>query len=612
MAILSGIFIYPVKSLDGAPADVADVLASGALAQDRRFALVDSLGQYVNGKRHPSIHGLRSSYDARTKTLRLSSDAGRTWKRFAIDADREPLQRWLSDYFGFAVSMRENRDLGFPDDTDSPGPTLISTATLAAVADWFGLTLQQTRARFRTNLEIDGVPPFWEDRLYGPKGTTVRFRIGDLLFDGINPCQRCVVPARDAVTGRDFEDFARRFVELRRRHLPEWAEPSRFNHFYRLAINTRLVGAARRLRAGDALTVIGRTGTAVPPAPARPQRWTGKLRVTHVIEESPDVRTFRLAAADGGELPFDFLPGQYLTLHTVVGDVQRRRSYTIASSPTRRDACELTIKVHTEGIVSRHLHERIRCGDLLDASGPDGRFIFTGGEAEGVVLIGAGVGITPLMSKVRYLTDRRWPGRIDLVYSVRTAADIVFRAELASLAARFPNLRVTTTLTGERSADPSLSHGRIDANLLLRAVPDLASRRVHFCGPVAMAADLRRVLGELGVPGDRFFSEAFGGPRSATPLGTDQRRQVGTISFAGTPHAAPGWSDGTLLEAADAVGVAVDHGCLAGICGRCKVRLVAGEVDMPVDDGLTEADKADGYVLACQARPLGDVVVATG
>jgi len=69
------------------------------------------------------------------------------------------------------------------------------------------MTTDQTRARFRANLEVDGVPPFWEDQLYGQRGTTVRFSIGDFLFDGVNPCQRCVVPARDPITGQDNQDF---------------------------------------------------------------------------------------------------------------------------------------------------------------------------------------------------------------------------------------------------------------------------------------------------------------------------------------------------------------------------------------------------------------------
>ena len=94
---------------------------------------------------------------------------------------------------------------------------------------------------------------------------------------------------------------------------------------------------------------------------------------------------------------------------------------------------------------SRHLHDTVREGSLLDVSAPAGRFTFTGAEAESIVLIAGGVGITPLMSKIRYLTDCGWPGEIHLVFAVKTERDIIFRDELDYLRRRFPNLRVTVT-----------------------------------------------------------------------------------------------------------------------------------------------------------------------
>src|SRR5262249_25513767 len=135
----------------------------------------------------------------------------------------------------------EDTEAGFPDDTEAPGPTVISTATLQAVASWFpGLDEQVMRLRFRANLEIGGVPAFWEDRLFAEVGSVVPFRVGDVLFEGINPCQRCVVPSRDPYTGGIFPHFQEIFARKRREFLPSWSTPSRFNHFYRLSCNTRV------------------------------------------------------------------------------------------------------------------------------------------------------------------------------------------------------------------------------------------------------------------------------------------------------------------------------------------------------------------------------------
>ncbi len=152
-------------------------------------------------------------------------------------------------------------DAGFPDDLESPGPTVVSTATLRTVAGWFaGLNEDEVRRRFRANLEIDAegndLPPFWEDRLCGPAGQATRFRVGDVVFSGTNPCQRCIVPTRDAATGDAWPRFAKAFAQAREVSLPAWAERSRFDHFYRLAVNTRLAGAGGRIRVGDAVEVL--------------------------------------------------------------------------------------------------------------------------------------------------------------------------------------------------------------------------------------------------------------------------------------------------------------------------------------------------------------------
>ena len=139
------------------------------------------------------------------------------------------------------MQIKQNLTQGFPDDTGSPGPTIISNATLEAIASWYpGLDVEEVRLRFRANIEIDGVPAFWEDRLFAEADTTVDFQIGDVQFMGVNPCSRCVVVTRNPKTGEAYPNFPKTFIAKRQETLPTWAEKTRFNHFYRLAINTRL------------------------------------------------------------------------------------------------------------------------------------------------------------------------------------------------------------------------------------------------------------------------------------------------------------------------------------------------------------------------------------
>jgi uncharacterized protein YcbX len=251
-ARLVSIQVFPVKALDPLPVAQTTVLPTGALQQDRRFALVDAAGKFINGKRTPLVHHIRSSFDVEQHRLNLNIDGNN--RTFHMEADRATLVAWLSEYFSLPVQVVEDRQNGFPDDLNAPGPTVISTATLETVASWFPrLTVAEARARFRANLEVGGVEPFWEDHLYARMGEVVGFRVGGVLFEGVNPCQRCVVPSRDPQTGEAIPGFTRTFTQRREETLPSWATACRFDHFYRLAVNTRLADgqAGGVIRVGD-------------------------------------------------------------------------------------------------------------------------------------------------------------------------------------------------------------------------------------------------------------------------------------------------------------------------------------------------------------------------
>jgi uncharacterized protein len=248
------IFLHPIKSLDRLEVREAVVLPTGTLRHDREFALFDESGGRLNGKRDVRIHLIRSEFDLDSFTVTLASVRNRSRRTFHLLADQAELEEWFSDFFGFAVHLERNQATGFPDDLESPGPTIISSATLREVGSWFDIAdSEETSRRFRSNIEIKSAAPFWEDRLFGGAGKTVVFRVGEVTLHGVNPCQRCVVPSRHPVTGVAIENFQRVFADRRQMALPSWAAASRFNHHYRLAVNTRIPPseAGKVLRAGD-------------------------------------------------------------------------------------------------------------------------------------------------------------------------------------------------------------------------------------------------------------------------------------------------------------------------------------------------------------------------
>ena len=251
------IIIFPIKSLDGFLAESARFTAGGILENDRVFAIYDDAGKVVNGKRTPRVHELRCAFDAQVREVRLWPN-GQTPQQFPLD-DRAPLDKWLSEFFGFGVVLRHETEKGFPDDREAFGPTIVSEASLRAIQGWFPeLTLESARRRFRANLELLGEAPFCEDALFGAPGELKPFRIGEVNFFGHNPCQRCVVPTRDPESAQPVAEFQKKFMQMRKESLPSWDNAQRFNHFYRFAINTSIppTEAGKELRVGDEVTFM--------------------------------------------------------------------------------------------------------------------------------------------------------------------------------------------------------------------------------------------------------------------------------------------------------------------------------------------------------------------
>ncbi len=254
---LANIRLHPIKSLDPVHVKEARIGPGGGLEFDRAWALYSVDGQWVNGKRTAAIHLIRAAFapDLSSVTLSVPGDQRKIpTTTFAFPSDTAAASNWFSEFFDQPITVRHSPE-GFPDDTIAYGPTIVSTASLQAVCDLFpGMDLDEARQRFRTTLEIDGVPAFWEDQLFGEEErSALRFRIGEVNFEGSNPCARCPVPPRDPRTGEIIPAFQKIISDYRRSHLPPWSTETRFDHYYRFSTNTRVASTetGKPLRVGD-------------------------------------------------------------------------------------------------------------------------------------------------------------------------------------------------------------------------------------------------------------------------------------------------------------------------------------------------------------------------
>lgn len=259
MPSLARITVYPIKSLDGCDVTDAAVLPSGALANDRRWAIVDAQSRLINGKRTPAVHQIRSSYADNFATVTFSVAGHGESRSFDLAQESPKIAQWLGDFLQTKCRLTENPDGGFPDDADAAGPTLVSTASLALAATWYeGIELAEMRRRIRANLEIDASAPFWEDRLADDGVAPRVFTVGEVQYRGRTICQRCPVPTRDSRSGAAIAGFARAFADHRQQTLPSWSPRAAFDHFYRLAINTSpgWIPDGAKLQVGDELKLM--------------------------------------------------------------------------------------------------------------------------------------------------------------------------------------------------------------------------------------------------------------------------------------------------------------------------------------------------------------------
>ena len=247
MAHVENLWVYPVKGFDRTAVDEVDITDAGTFRHDRAYALVDpdadperdefdTVGETFNAKEIDDTHAVASAFDPATDELTLrTDDATHT---FDLTTERDAASAWFSDFAGEQVALRHREPPGFVDRADL-GPSVISTGTLEEVASWFDeMTVAGARRRLRPNVEIGGVPPFWEDRFLGddPGG----FTVGDTRFEGARACARCVVPSRDPDTGEPIERFRQRFAERREATLPAWAPTDAFDHYFTVMLITRV------------------------------------------------------------------------------------------------------------------------------------------------------------------------------------------------------------------------------------------------------------------------------------------------------------------------------------------------------------------------------------
>lgn len=322
-------------------------------------------------------------------------------------------------------------------------------------------------------------------------------------------------------------------------------------------------------------------------------------RVVAVHDETHDTKTFVLApnARFGA-----YTPGAWVSVHLTIEGRPVQRTYSLSSAPSNDGLIAITVKRVPGGVVSNHLADTVKKGDVLELGAPGGQFVLPASVPDRLLLISAGSGITPVMSMLRHLVRSGSTSRITFLHFARSPQDLIFGQELEHIAAHHPGVRVFTCV---ESADDSWKGltGRFSDSLIEEVAPDFRGSDTFLCGPAAFMQSVMQTLERTGADLSKLRYERFGTEFDASAF--LEHSQV--VRFVRSNVESLSSRPLTILQEAEAKGVRVDTGCRAGTCGTCRCRKKKGVV-MNVATGVASGD-GEEMIYPCVSIARGTVEV---
>jgi stearoyl-CoA 9-desaturase NADPH oxidoreductase len=313
-----------------------------------------------------------------------------------------------------------------------------------------------------------------------------------------------------------------------------------------------------------------------------------RARVVEVVEETRDVKTFRLRPNRHWT---GHRAGQYTALAAEIDGVRVRRCYSLSSAPGER-LLAITVKRAPGGRVSAWLHDHVRPGHVLRLDPAAGDFALPATAPASLLFLSGGSGITPVMSMMRALAGADAVRDLTFVHHAQAGDHPIFGAELEALAGRHAGLRLV------------LCTGRFDEARLAHQVPDFAARETFLCGPPGLMARAQAMWQAAGAA-DRLHIERFTAAGAAPPAaGVDEVRAV-EVRLGRSGRTVAVTSDRALLDQLERAGERPPHGCRMGICHTCRCRKRSGTVRNLLTGAVSS--EPDEEIQICISAPCSDV-----
>jgi ring-1,2-phenylacetyl-CoA epoxidase subunit PaaE len=341
------------------------------------------------------------------------------------------------------------------------------------------------------------------------------------------------------------------------------------------------------------------------------------LTVKEIITETSDTKT--ISFWQPIHQAISYKAGQFITVIPEINGKKERRSYSMSSSP-REANLAITVKTVKDGLVSNYLFNTLKVGDALEIMEPMGHFVAEpdAHKTRNIVMFAGGSGITPLMSIIKTILPAETKSKVYLVYGSRNEEDIIFKKQLDQLEMQYQGrFKVVHVLTKPSYTWTGYKTRINQASAVIFLKQDIGvhipESEYYLCGPEGMMEQVTNALHLFNVPPENIHKEHFGTVHHDTIVEKEEdqnlKEQTVTIKYEGTDYSVLVKPHETILEAALNLDIDLPYSCQAGMCTACMGKCVAGTVIMDEEDGLTDNEVKQGWVLTCVSHPMSAGVV---
>jgi len=347
-----------------------------------------------------------------------------------------------------------------------------------------------------------------------------------------------------------------------------------------------------------------------------------ELTVKEIVRETHDTISVVFEQPAGN--PIQYKSGQFLTLIAPVNGKEVRRAYSLCSSPFVDKDLAVTVKRVDGGLLSNWLAENVKAGSKLKVMEPMGQFTteFDAGRKRHLIMFAGGSGITPMMSIIKSILTKEPNSIVSLIYCNRDIDSIIFKDSLEEMQTRDEGrLHVIHVLDNAPMNWQGYS-GLLNHDMLTRLferIPDWGIDNTTYlmCGPEGMMKNVDSLLAMRHIPKEKIFKESFvqgiidKDEKKADVIveGEALKEREVTIRYDGQEYKVLVPPDKGILESALDQGIDLPYSCQSGLCTACRGKALSGKVKLDEEEGLSQSERAEGYVLTCVGHPLTDDVV---